>query len=47
MHVKFRLPQFEHGCWPEHLIFCLRHREQLIPDVNANIECRTGLDVRV
>lgn len=27
--VRFRLPQFEHGCCPEHLIFCLRHREQL------------------
>lgn len=28
MQVRFRLPQFEQGCWPEHLIFCRRHREQ-------------------
>lgn len=29
MQVKLRLPQFAQGCWPEHLIFCLRHLEQL------------------
>ena len=29
MQVRFRLPQLEHGCCPEHLIFCLLHREQL------------------
>jgi hypothetical protein len=29
MQARLRLLQFVHGCWPEHLIFCLRHLEQL------------------
>lgn len=29
MQVNFRLLQPSHGCVPEHLIFCLRHRVQL------------------
>lgn len=30
MQVSLRLLQLSHGCDPEHLIFCLRHRAQLV-----------------
>ncbi len=36
MQAKLLLSQFLQGCWPEHLIFCLRHREQLKTGVNIN-----------
>jgi hypothetical protein len=35
MQVRLRLPQLAHGCCPEHLIFCLLHREQLAGVVNS------------